>query len=47
MSAFDHMENETELYLNDDPDIKSMLGSTATFNIDILLLGRPALAKIR
>lgn len=45
MSAFDHMENETELYLNDDPDIKSMLGSTATFNIDILLLGETGTGK--
>lgn len=46
MSAFDHMENETDISLIDDPDIKSLLSSTATLNIDILLLGEPALARI-
>lgn len=45
MSAFDHMENETDISLIDDPDIKSMLSSTATLNIDILLLGETGTGK--
>lgn len=45
MSAFDHMENETEISLIDDPDIESMLASTATLNIDILLLGETGTGK--
>ncbi|AZE82142.1 Pathogenicity locus probable regulatory protein hrpR [Pseudomonas orientalis] len=45
MSAFDHIENETEISLIDDPDIETVLKSTATLNIDILLLGETGTGK--
>ncbi|AZF03517.1 sigma 54-interacting transcriptional regulator [Pseudomonas sp. R5-89-07] len=45
MSAFDHMENETDISLVEDPYIKKILCSTATLNIDILLLGETGTGK--
>lgn len=45
MSAFDNMENEAQTSLIDDPAIESMLSSTATLNIDILLLGETGTGK--
>ncbi|WP_248749010.1 sigma-54 dependent transcriptional regulator [Pseudomonas sp. MWU15-20650] len=45
MSAFEHMENETDISLIEDPHIESMLSSTAPLNIDILLLGETGTGK--
>ncbi|KRP61122.1 sigma 54-interacting transcriptional regulator [Pseudomonas orientalis] len=45
MSAFDSMENETDISLVEDPDINNMLSSTAPLDIDILLLGETGTGK--
>lgn len=45
MSALAPAENETEFSLIDGTDIESMLSSTATLNIDILLLGETGTGK--
>lgn len=45
MSAFDSLENETDISLVEDPDINNMLSSTAPLNIDILLLGETGTGK--
>ncbi len=45
MSAFEYMENETDISLIEDPHIESMLSSTAPLNIDILLLGETGTGK--
>ncbi|TKK34721.1 AAA family ATPase [Pseudomonas sp. CFBP13528] len=45
MSAFDSLENETDISLVEDHGIDSMLSSTAPLNIDILLLGETGTGK--
>ncbi len=45
MSALDPVKNETDISLFDGPDIENMLSSTATLNIDILLLGETGTGK--
>lgn len=45
MLGVDHLENETEISIIDDPDIESILNTTATLNIDILLLGETGTGK--
>ncbi|EFQ65173.1 type III secretion regulatory protein [Pseudomonas fluorescens WH6] len=45
MSALDHMEYETNTSLIEDADIENTLSSTATLNVDILLLGETGTGK--
>lgn len=45
MSASFHMENETDISLLEIADIENTINSTATLNIDILLLGETGTGK--
>ena len=45
MPAHSNGENESTILLNDGPDIENTLNSTASLNIDILLLGETGTGK--